>query len=175
GVRDRRGSDPIYGLNQGCSRQGTQREGGLRDTGADQRIEHLASPKGPRHTLADVHCLHIAVGWRHRDHEHHAGHGDRANARNRCAASPWRHPGGHHAPVSRGNAHALPHRRWHRSGRRLPLRPLSAQPHAHHHHRDRMVGPARFRPFCLHRLDLRHLSGSPSGPSRSHRGLASRI
>ena len=68
---------------------------------------------------AGRHRLHLAAGRRHRHHEHHAGVGDRAHARDRHPHGHRRAPARHPAAVPARGAHDL-HRR--RPGRHRPRR-----------------------------------------------------
>ena len=114
-------------------------------------------------------CRRVAAGGRHRDHEHHAGLGDRAHARDRAAALGRRSRHRRAAAVSHRGHGAQPHGRRHR--RRARLRVC-----ADHDARDVVVhaGDGRCRPVVVwlcggDRNLLRLLpgqEGSGAGPDR---------
>ena len=73
----------------------------------------------------------VSGGRRHRDHEHHAGERDRANARNRHASIAGRAKKSHHAPVHDGVSGARRRRRDHRHPAGLRRRGARARRHIH--------------------------------------------
>ena len=94
--------------------------------GRRERLHHPQPAGPPRHPAADHPGVHHAArehrggeppGGRHRDHEHHAGLGDRADPRDRRAQGARRHPAQHHAPVPGRGAGALPRGRRARRAR----------------------------------------------------------
>ena len=142
-------------------------------------IEALGEVTGTLTLVSGRHRGHFAAGRRHRNHEHHAGLGHRANARDR-------HPQGHRRAPPR-HLDAVPHRgrpgqsgRRHRGGRhRRPAGDV-------HGRRElwwpRAGGPAHTRAgdpgvgrIRGHRLGVRHLPRQPRGASAANRSVALRV
>ena len=81
---------------------------------SDSVLEHLPAGDGGHRRGAGRHRRPVAAGRRHRDHEHHADGGQRADARDRPAQGARRQAPRHHVAGADRIDHAVGGRRHHR-------------------------------------------------------------
>src|SRR5216117_2139406 len=149
-----------------------------------QRLPDPQPDGHSRHPAADDRDLQVPAGGdrrrepargRHRDHEHHAGVGHRAHARDRRAQGARRHAVQRHVPVPGRGAGAVPGRRDDRSRVRHDRRGRAVQAGALEHADLPVRHPARVPVQRGGRPVLRDLAGEARGEPRSHRGAPIRI